>query len=324
MDPTGFSEDEKVFLAKLPFGVVPTNIQGAYSVVAPPEDFDPDTARVSELIKHGILLRRPEDDDDPATLQIWRKIFSRKWLAKDRIVPRMKVQKNKTEANTTYVNQEWAGGCIRGGNWQGVLGIWTVPVVTQPPQPQGAQGGWDSSSWVGLDGGNLGKKESNDVLQIGIDQTFGDFGGIYSAWYEWFTENDTSPAYVYPVTIENFPVRPGDEIFGSVQYIVEAFGYLYMANLTTGKHFVMVLAPPPNATFKGNTVEWIMESPGTEATNSLPAFTPLVFTGAIACGADDVLGNPLQADITNIETANKQKLTSVTLGNYSVTVEFIG
>jgi hypothetical protein len=321
-----FSEVKKELPEKLPFRVVPTNILGAFSVVAPADGFDPGTARASELIKHGFLLRRPEEKDDPALHEAWMKMFSRKWLAKDRVVPEMRVHKRKIgfQTNKTFSNQQWAGACIRSGSWQGVVGTWTIPTVSQPPERQ-VMGLWDSVSWVGLDGGNLGGKfESNDVLQIGIEQTFDGYGAQYSAWYEWFTENDTSPDYVYQVTIDNFPVQAGEEVFASVQYIVESFGYLYMANLSTGLHFLMLLAPPPNATFKGNTVEWIMEVPGGETTNSLPAFTPLVFTGAIACEATGDLGNPLMADVTNIENAQKKKLTSVSLGNYSVMVEFIG
>jgi hypothetical protein len=137
------SEIEKGLLDKLPFRVVPTNIPGAYSVVAPPDDFDPQTARAADLIKYGILLRRPQENDDPALREAWAKVFSSKWLASDRIVPEMRLQKRKNGslANKTYTDTIWAGACIRGGSWQGVVGNWTVPAVSQPPEPPG-RGEW--------------------------------------------------------------------------------------------------------------------------------------------------------------------------------------
>ena len=75
-------------------------------------------------------------------------------------------------------------------------GSWTVPSVSKPTEPPGSDGGWDSSSWVGLDGSS----GSDDVLQAGIEQRVDGSGNAsYYAWFEWFctyqkqTLNDTSP-----------------------------------------------------------------------------------------------------------------------------------
>jgi hypothetical protein len=53
------------------------------------DDFDPNTASASELLKNGIPRRCPSADDDPGLVAAWKSVFSRKWLAKDRIAPRL-------------------------------------------------------------------------------------------------------------------------------------------------------------------------------------------------------------------------------------------
>jgi Peptidase A4 family/Tachylectin len=329
--------DEEAFLKKIPFRVVPTNLKGAYSVVAPPDDFDPNTASASELIKNGILWRRPTAGDPPALQEAWQKFFSRKWVAKDRAVPVfqppaarkhiLKRPPRKTSDTTTYASNVWSGAAtLSGGPYTGVVGMWKVPSVLRPPWPPSTSGSgsnpYESSSWVGLDGYLV----SGDVLQAGVEQYVDGSGkGHYQAWYEWYDdidyEKNIGPGYVNQTSIPTVPVNAGDEIFVSVQYIGKSFGYLWLANRTTGKHFTIVLAPPPNAPFNGSTVEWIMEDPdfGEDAT-ALAKFTPVIFTNAIACTAAGGTNNPANCDILNIETSGERVLTSASVGNYTATI----
>jgi hypothetical protein len=130
--------DEEAFLRKLPYAVTKTNLKGVYAGVAPPDDFDPNTASPSDLIKNGILWRRPTAADPPALRAAWQKVFSRKWLAKDRIVPVLEPQVGKrhilrkplkkvTEGN--YVNGAWSGGFTSsGGRIAGSLDTGTSPL----------------------------------------------------------------------------------------------------------------------------------------------------------------------------------------------------
>jgi len=89
------------------------------------------------------------------------------------------------------------------------------------------------------------------------------------------------------------------------------------------------VAPPPGATFDGNSVEWIMEAPdGGLPISALPSFTPVQFTAALGCGADGVtVGNPQNGDNWNIVDNSQNPpvtLTATTLGNTAVTVTFTG
>jgi hypothetical protein len=115
----------------------------------------------------------------------------------------------------------------------------------------------------------------------------------------------------------------GQGVYCSVQYVNgKTAGQIYFANDTTGEHFSITLAPPPGATFDGNTAEWIMEAPdGGEPISSLPAFTPVTFTDAICCGA--TLSKPQYGDIFNI-VGFGVTLTAVTVGSDTVTITYIG
>lgn len=328
--------DEQAFRAKIPYSLVSTNLRGVYASPAPSADFDPNKASASDLVKNGLLWRRPSATDDPALQQAWQRVFSRQWLAKDRIVPELHPQLRRTHVlknpmkkvtDTNFVNSAWAGAGTRGGSWTGIIGFWKIPTVTKPSEPQGYVGGWTSSSWIGIDGFDIGIV-SNDVLQAGIEQYVSP-GGVasYVAWFEWYAPAQAgSPSYIYQTNIANFPVSPGQEVYCSVQYINNATaGYIYFANESTGQHFSITLAPPPGATFKGNSIEWIMEAPdGGEPITALPKFTPVAFTSAIGCGAGNALGNPEKGDTANIQDTAGKVLTSVAVGNYAATVDFIG
>jgi hypothetical protein len=329
---SGFAHDEQAFRAKIPYSLVPTNLQGAYASPAASVDFDPNKASAAELIKSGLLWRRPAATDDPALLKAWQQVFARKWLAKDRIIPELHPQLRRTHAlkkpltkvaDSSYLGNAWAGAGTVGGAWTGIIGFWNIPFVSMPTEPQGLDGGWTSSSWIGIDGFFL----SNDVLQAGIEQHVSPFGiPTYVAWFEWFAPADPwSPPYIYQVNITNFPVSQGQQVYCSVQYVNnKTAGYIYFANEATGQHFSITLVPPPGATFTGNSIEWIMEAPnGGEPKTALPRFTPVTFTSAIGCGPARY-GNPQNGDTTNIQDASGKILTAVKVGNYTATIDFIG
>jgi len=333
--PSVFVHDEQSFRRKVPYPLAATNLRGVYVGPTPPNDLDVSKASPAELVRSGLLWRRPSAADDPALQRAWRKVFSREWLARDRIVPQLHPQLRKTHAlkrpmrkvgDTNFVNSAWAGAGTRGGSWTGAIGFWKIPAVTAPSEKQGEVGGWTSSSWIGIDGFDIGIV-SNDVLQAGIEQYASPSGvASYVAWFEWYAPAQAgSPPYIYQTNIGNFPVGPGQEVYCSVQYIGYTAGYIYFANESTGQHFSIALAPPPGATFSGNSIEWIMEAPdGGEPVTALPRFTPVAFTSAIGCGMSGALGNPKNGDTANIEDANGRVLTAVSVGNYAATIDFIG
>jgi hypothetical protein len=178
------------FRRSLPFKIIPTNVPGVFTSPAPPEHFDPKTASAASLVQYGLLWPRPGKGDDPRLVAFWDKVFSRRWLAKDRIMPRLRPQPGKTHrlrgvrktTDNNFTNNAWSGGTIK-GQWVTCFGSWAIPAVSQPSEAQGNEGGWNSSSWLGIDG----VYGSNDVLQAGIQQRVAGNGqASYVAWFEWF------------------------------------------------------------------------------------------------------------------------------------------
>ena len=347
--------DADSFKKSLSYPVIDTNIAGVYQHAVPAEGFDPRTASAAALVKNGFLIRRPGPSDPPALQNAWKQAFSREWLAKDQITVKSTPQPGKThnlrnpprkQTDRSFVNAAWAGGVIDTGKWTGLIGYWEVPTVSKPSEAQGTEeGGWDSSSWIGIDGFGLSGVTSNDVLQAGIQQEVSASGvATYVPWYEWFVPRPVSPhgpvdQFGYPVswvgpggqyqyifqTNIDLEVSPGQQIYCSVQYAGGKSGSITFANNTTGQSFSITLAPPPGATFAGNTLEWIMEAPGGgEPDFSLPKFTDVNFTRAIGCGAEDAVANPATGDVVNVETSSGKQITAVTLGNETVTISFTG
>jgi hypothetical protein len=313
---------------RVPFELHTTSLPGVFRPPALPADFDLRTASDAELLKQGILFRRPVASDPPAAHELWETIAGRKW---EQIVPEFAVQHGTThflrrppekQTDGSFTDSAWSGAVLN-GTWTGVIGAWTIPTVSVPPEPQGEEGGWHSSSWIGLDGGNSG---SNDVIQAGIEQHVDANGtATYVAWYEWFAPAEpNSPPYVNQVNITNLPVKPGQQVSCFIT-MNNGAGHIEFGNVTTNQYVPIVLAAPPGASANGDTAEWIMEAPDFgEPISSLPRFTPVVFTGALACSSGlTTIGNPDQADIWNIVGFGKT-LTSVTLGNNEVTIDFTG
>jgi hypothetical protein len=316
--------------------MLPTNIPGAYVPAAPREDLDLKTVSNDTLAKYGLPWHRPTAQDNTVYVKTWERACSRQWLASDRIVPHIEPQPGKTHIlrkparkarDGSFLTNAWSGAGILNGSWTFVQGTWTIPTVSQPSEPQGTIGGWDSSSWVGIDGFFV----SNDVLQAGIQQSVSASGqASYVAWFEWYApwagEGQGAPPPFYfqnQANIANFSAVPGQTVVCFVSYVDNTWGHIVFLNQSTNQYVAIWLAPPPGANFSGNSVEWIMEAPdGGEPATALPEFTPVTFNNAMACGK--TLGNPLNADTINIDDAAGTVLTSVAVGNETLTITFIG
>jgi hypothetical protein len=262
-----------------------------------------------------------------------------------------------TETNGVYQSDNWSG-CGVVGNWVGVMGVWQVPAVSLPltnasTAPNGWVG-WQSSSWVGLNGGGLGLipgTSSQDVLQAGITQDVSiDGQPSYYAWYEWVlaTLQDDQAAqaefpYVFPIPITSVPVNPGDEISVVVQFVQQMgdnignpippagpyhFGGILLVNVTTGKSVNLYLAPPPGASFTGDTAEWIMECRNGPANGTLPQFSSVTFQNAGACDVLDAppggyAGVELQSGVLyNFQDSYGNVETNESAGEGTVTINY--
>jgi len=255
------------FRKQLPYEVIPTNLPGAFTSPALPESLDVRTASSASLVKHGILLQRPGKGDPPGVLKAWERVFSRKWLAQNRIVPQLAPQfgrthrlRRATKTDAGFTSNNWAGGTIQ-GQWITCVGTWAIPTVSEPREPQGQEGGWNSSSWVGIDGAY----GSNDVLQAGVEQRVDGSGNAsYVAWFEWFTNGQVGG------TINDFSNRK--VILGDTSPLSPSLasfnGNLYIAWKGDGNDNLNVMVSKDNGQSFGNKLisqETSSEAPGLAA-----------------------------------------------------------
>jgi Peptidase A4 family len=242
---------------------IATNLAGVTTSIAPPRGFDALQASDRDLANYG-FPPRPDVNAHPTAYARWSKALT---ASKTRVVPRlertnvyhgpMRAGAQLTESTGTSSN--WSGVVVFSGatsyntstTFYYVYADYVVPVAGQA---FGAcTGGWDySASWVGIDGYG-----SNDVLQAGLeaDAYCGGFSleTNYSAWIEWAPASEMS--------ISNFPVAPGDDLFVDVWHTSPTQGYAWFTNLTTNQYVDMGFTAPSGTLLIGNSAEWVVERP---------------------------------------------------------------
>jgi hypothetical protein len=305
-------------------------LPNVYSFVPPPKGTDLTTASKSTLMKHGLLMRKPDQEREPERFARWLR-FARDIWTEEKFVPptfghpesvthNLKGSRRpKKDVPVTYgdcYNNSWGGIAVVGA-WVGAMGTWSVPTVTQPDNPPSPAtpaangGGWQSASWVGLDGGAgiIEGTNSTDVLQAGVSQNLDSTGQpAYYAWYEWsvlldgLTAMDPQYPYVFPIPITSMKVDAGDTITVVVQYVKHmgddiadpippagpySFGGILLTNETSGEAVNLYLPPPPGGSFIGDSAEWIMECPTCYLGGTFPQFSTVHFDDAGACNVGD-------------------------------------
>jgi hypothetical protein len=247
------SPNHKAFRRQPPFDLIRTGLDGVYATAAPPAEFDPNEANAGQLAQYGIMLKRPDEESDPHARAAWQRAFTRRWEAEKRIVPVLRPQRGKTHVRkpvshteAAYTSNNWSGGTMQ-GQWRSCIGFWKVPTVSKPSEAQGREGGWNSSSWIGLDGAY----GSNDVLQAGVEQRVDPRGNAsYIAWFEWFAPGQLSG------TIED--ISRNKRILGDTSpmspSLASCNGKLYLAWKGDGNDNLNVMMSADNGTTFGNKV----------------------------------------------------------------------
>ncbi len=74
-------------LQKLPFDLKPTSLKGVYSFVPPPKGTDLTKASRRTLLKHGVLMRRPDPDREPRLFGLWSRFVTDIWTEENFLSP---------------------------------------------------------------------------------------------------------------------------------------------------------------------------------------------------------------------------------------------
>ncbi len=245
---------------------------------ATPEGFDPARATARQLKRYG-FPDRPDSRKQPELARLWKRVFSRRMTAitpELRAVPGFSSRKPK-RGKPRFFDDRWAGAVVDNGSLkhpdetiEWAFGQFVVPRVAEfDPVGDDMTVGF----WVGIDG--AGDKQ---VLQAGVraDVSQGFFsGGVdYSAFIEWIDEPHMNEPQDAAITVDNFPVRPGDWISVLVCAPFPDVGHLVLMNLSWGSMFTINLKADKGITVNGSSAEWIVEPPGFSA---LPFFCELAF-----------------------------------------------
>jgi hypothetical protein len=182
----------------------------------PPPDFDPFTATVADLKKHGLPLR-PDPYTQPAMAALWDR-QARRYRSFDHLEPQPNVAKAAETAVTPFILPldpiETCGfSLLTTGATIGALFVtWTVPDLQYSPSPIGAPNQFHT--FVGL-----------GFLDLHVMMT------VDSA------QNITSVLWAEAVGDINLPVRPGDELSASLCLETNPRGTAayFLANETTGQ-----------------------------------------------------------------------------------------
>ncbi|MGH9016275.1 MAG: G1 family glutamic endopeptidase [Acidimicrobiales bacterium] len=144
--------------------------------------------------------------------------------------------------DTPWSSRNWSGYAITGATYTSVSASWTVPTVFPPARTRARQ---FSSTWVGIDGFNLG---DDNLIQAGTEQDWIDGSASYDAWWE------ILPAF--ETRIDSITVHPGDVMTVSITKGTPKWT-IVVDDKTTGQSFSQqekYSAPLTSA-------EWIQEAP---------------------------------------------------------------
>jgi hypothetical protein len=166
----------------------------------------------------------------------------------------------------SWDSRNWSGYAIPSGDFTSVSGSWTVPTVNPPNRRRDRQ---FSSTWVGIDGYNVG---DDNLIQAGTEQDWLGGAASYQAWWE------ILPAYETPLTLA---IHPGDVMDvtitqGSPDWTIT------VADASTGQ------SDSVREPYSGpqSSAEWIQEAPtvgnriATLANDGTVDFTNLTVNGA--------------------------------------------
>lgn len=178
----------------------------------------------------------------------------------------------------------WSGGYVsprNGRSFVSVMGKWTVPAVSRPPD--GAVAEYQSSTWIGLDGQRLYRDST--LPQIGTFQIWTDTtsSATYSTWFQWWARGQHEPFHNLPM-----PVTAGDEVLALLTVLDERWVRFNLKNETQAVILqAFDVEAPGQCRVSGSTAEWIMERPSPLNTDGwhayhLPVYADFAFSECVA------------------------------------------
>lgn len=257
--------------------MVPTNIPGVFAFAAPPQGFNPVTAKDAELAYYG-FPPRPDSSIAPKGFAAWKRVMA---TSKICIAPKLektdifhgpfkKIRSNDKSpiqftpggsGGSTYGSYNWSGyttysasgGYGTSASYYYLFATLVTPIAQQMP---GSCSGTDyGCSWIGIDG--VYAPAASEVLQAGVEFDAYCNGGVttpnYYAWYQWYPGT--------AVNISNLPIAPSNGIYIMLYPMSANTARLYMGNENTLQYVSLYVPAPTGTQWYGNSAEFITERP---------------------------------------------------------------
>lgn len=192
-----------------------------------------------------------------------------------------------------YTSANWAGYIANTstniGGYTAISGSWVVPTATTSGATVTAD-----ATWIGIGG----VKETNDLIQVGTEDTVTSKGDTPMAFFELLPGSAR--------TITALKVAPGDTISASLAETAPGAWKISIADTTTGQAYTTMRSYFSSQ----STAEWIEEEPSSSLNGPLiplDTFTPVSFTnGSVTTVTADNTTSTL-----TIATSNAQPVTLV-------------
>jgi hypothetical protein len=279
----------------------------------PPKDFDPFTATVEDMKKHGLPLR-PDPEAEPDLAALWER-KARRYRSFDHLEPRPATATAAAKAITPLISPldpiDNCGYFLTTGATIGVLFLtWTVPDLEYTESPTGAPNQFHTT--VGLGTNKADTNRGPGFLDVHVEMT------VDSA------ENVTAYLWAAYFGNVNLPVRPGDVISGSLCLAgdPQSIGAYFLANETTGQtiNFIVDAELPP-----GDTV-YAGISRSSNNPEQPPDYNPLARFGAVYFDEISVFttSGPMSLTsgeaVTMVDESGSTLATAASLNDYAFKV----
>jgi len=298
-------KDDRWLGTQFPFRLVPTNLDNVYTTEALPEDFDLKNASDSDLVRRGLLLRRPKPEDSAAFKEIWNKICERGVrIATPQLRARPKIVRPAWRRRLMeQAGFNWCGGveghprALFDGGWNSVYGALTLPYLSLPSGIAEASQTAGLSGWVGLGGWNWDGNNQllQTILSFQLNQTPSGITTFFNLpGFQWWVPVPGNAAEQQQAAggdvINPPPMNSGDLVFMFAGYVQAQDGstwgsvfWLFVSDFEPGVTplpfpIFNFLVPGPGGGPVSPTVEWIMENEA--VTNNQPNTTVPVFSAS--------------------------------------------
>jgi len=160
-------KDANWLKSQFAFPLVPTNMEGVYTLPPLPDSLNLKTASDATLLQHGLSLRRPRPGDHPVAVAAWNRVCERGLRVitpqlgplprATRRVRKRPIPRTGGSGGGGPITVEGQGGCAlfsdaSSGSWNSVTGFLTLPYLWAPSSGSLQDDTLYYSFWVGLDG----------------------------------------------------------------------------------------------------------------------------------------------------------------------------